>query len=208
MFAQIFFWIVFVVLLFAMVLFDLKFSLLRDSSAADRKPYSFARVQLAWWSIIILTSFITIVATRGFPTLATSTLILLGISSATAAAAKVIDISDKMNPKISMIQDQDGQNIILDILSDENGVSIYRFQTVVFNLTFGIWFMLTVLERLVNSGVSVSEIMPVVEPNNLILLGLSSATYAALKTTENKSSEAQPASVPDESLRAGTGAQG
>lgn len=206
--AQTFFWVVFLVLLVTVVLLDLKFSMLRDLSSAQRKPYSFARVQLAWWSVIILTSFITIVATKGIPTLDSSTLILLGISSATTAAAKVIDVSDKLNPRVSMIQDEDGQNLILDILSDENGVSIYRFQTVVFNLTFGIWFMLTVVQRLVDFPGSVSEIMPKVEANNLVLLGLSSATYAALKTTENKTSETQPASVPDESLSAGTKAQG
>ena len=39
-----------------------------------------------------------------------------------------------------------------------------------------------------------NAILPILEPNNLILLGLSSGTYAALKTTENKNkNKNQPA---------------
>ncbi len=206
--SQIFFWAVFVVLLFFVVYFDIRYSMLRDMSTAGKKPYSFGRVQLAWWSVIVLTSFITIMATKGVPTFDTSTLILLGISAATTATARVIDVSDKLNPKISMSQDQEGQGLLLDILSDENGVSVHRFQTVVFNLAFGIWFMFTVLHNLSAFAGDVNAIIPRMEENNLILLGLSSGTYAALKATENKESESQPESVADEAVGAGTKAQG
>lgn len=159
--------------------------MLRDTSkATGHQPYSWARVQLAWWTVIVLASFIAILWHMGVaPTLNSSTVILLGISAATTATARVIDISDETN-LLTRHQDDFGKNFFLDILSDQNGVSVSRFQTVVFNLVFGIWFISIVLKCL-NSG-DADNIMPVITDNNLILLGLSTATYAAMKTTENK----------------------
>ncbi len=36
---------------------NVKYSLLKDTSTATKKPYSYARVQLAWWTVIILELF-------------------------------------------------------------------------------------------------------------------------------------------------------
>jgi hypothetical protein len=185
---QLIFWIFFLLLLFFVVYFDVKYNMLKDISTANKKPYSFSRVQLAWWSVIILASFITIVITKGIPTLRESTLILLGISAITTGSARITDISDQKNPGITPIQDEEGENFILDILSDSNGVSIHRFQSAIFNIAFGIWFIVKVLQNLPAN--SASEIMPDLLPNNLILLGLSSGAYLALKTTENKNQTA------------------
>lgn len=179
--------------------------MLKDISKAKPQPYSWSRVQLAWWTIIVLTCFITVlIKYHSAPELNQSTVILLGISAATIATARVIDVSEINDPQITnRSQDAKGTNFFLDILSDHNGVSIYRFQTVVFNFVFGVWFITTVLNNLVSAndvicaGYAGKElaacmarpqdyIMPVIGSNNLILLGLSSATYAALKTTENK----------------------
>ena len=192
----IYFWIVFPVLVFIVIFFDIKYDMLRDASTiAKPKPYSFARVQLAWWTQIVLASFISIIFSGyGIPTFNESTLILLGIGTATTAAAKVIDLSDQSKSGIKRSQDEDGKNFFLDILSDENGVSIHRFQTVVFNLTIGIWFIAEVLNNLsmVNKD-NIDTVMPVISDNNLILLGLSSGTYAALKSTENKPGQTKAA---------------
>ena len=190
------FWIVFPALLLAVIMLDIKFDMLRDSTTiAKPKPYSFARVQLAWWMTIVLASFITIILCGyGIPTFRESTLILLGIGTGTTAAAKVIDLSDQSKTGLLRSQDENGRNFFLDILSDENGVSIHRFQTVVFNLTFGIWFIASVLIKLPGiSETNLNEVIPEITDNNLILLGLSSGTYAALKTTENKSPQAKAA---------------
>lgn len=180
--------------------------MLRDiSKAPGHQPYSWARVQLAWWTVIVLSSFIAILWNKGAaPTLNSSTVILLGISAATTATARVIDISDEEKLTLRH-QDDFGKNFFLDILSDQNGVSVHRFQTVVFNAVFGIWFIHAVLNNLVNYDCSmysydaafledclkqkINYIMPPITNNNLILLGLSSATYAAMKMTENKSRE-------------------
>jgi len=207
---QITFWIVFLILLFFVVFLEMKYNLLRDDSTLEtKKPYSFSRVQLAWWTVILLSSFITIIITKGqAPTLDKSSLILLGISAITLGAARITDISDQKTaaaapppavgdkPIVSISQNTPGQNFFLDILSDNNGVSIHRFQTVVFNFVFGCWFIYSVVKGL--NGVvcnnsdeqtyidCISKIIPVISENNLILIGLSSGTYIVLKTTENK----------------------
>jgi len=181
------FWLVFAVLLIAVIYFDRNYCMLRDMSTVNKhQPYSWSRVQLAWWSVIILSCFITIIIMRGTaPTLDISTVILLGISAATTATAKAIDISDA--EKYDRIRNQDdfGKNFFLDILSDGTGVSVHRFQTVVFNCVFGIWFINAFLHNLLNNA-DLNLIIPPVANNNLILLGVSSATYAALKATENQ----------------------
>jgi len=187
---QLTFWIFFIVLLFIVLLFDRKYNMLKDISTANKKPYSFSRVQLAWWTVIILSSFITIITLgKGIPTFDQSTLILLGISAITTGSARIIDISDKSN-NLKMIQDKEKENFILDILSDANGVSIHRFQAAAFNIVFGVWFIISVLYNVSTPALinpeKISFIMPLLDQNNLILLGLSSGAYAVLKTTENK----------------------
>lgn len=214
------FWGVFLVFIVVVYFCDKYFNLLRDTSTAAKKPYSFSRVQLTWWSSIILSSFITILFTKNVaPTLDNSTLILLGISMVTTAASSAIDMADIANPNIQRAQDTNGVNLIQDILSDGNGINMHRFQTVVFNALFGVWFLYMVTHNLVlcpavpikgimvcvkcatdPSTLPYNTIMPVICQNNLILLGLSSGTYVALKTNENKKPvDTRLDTVPDES---------
>lgn len=189
----------YLILLFLIVLgLDLKYKMLRDTSTATKKPYSWARVQLAWWTIIILASFFAIMTgIHVIPTFSQSTLVLLGISAATTGTARVIDQSDQQKVNVQLAQNMPGQGIILDIISDGTGPNMHRLQTVLFNLAFGIWFIVEVFNNLKESCTSmdcINKIMPVIEPNNLILLGVSAGTYAALKTTENKPA---PSTMPD-----------
>ena len=182
------FWAVFIVLTVVIYIFDRRYGMLRDNSTAIPKPFSFARVQLAWWMVIIITSAISILISRGvMPTFDTSTLYLLGISSATTIGATLIDISDQTNPNMPVLgQNMQGKDLFMDILSDKNGINMHRFQTVIFNTVFGIWFIIYVLNHIGDAGTAVDNIIPVVTSNNLILLGVSSGLYTALKTTENK----------------------
>jgi len=182
-----------VLLLFGMIIFlDRRFHLLRDISTASARPYSLSRVQLAWWSIIIFSAIITVIFNKGiFPTLDQSTLILLGISSATAASARIVDLSDQNSTNTLRHQDSEKQGFFLDILSDGNGASIHRLQTVLFNIILGGWFVSQVAKNMANPICDINKIIPVVEGNNLIFLGISTATYVALKSSENK---AQPPS--------------
>jgi hypothetical protein len=184
------FCLVFLALLISILYFDIKYDMLKDISQAKKKPYSFAKVQLAWWIVIILGSFISIILMEhGVLTLNSSTLVLLGISTGTSATARIIDLSNVSNHDIRN-QDDGTSNFILDILSDENGVSLHRFQAAIFNIVFGLWFLGYVWANLSNH--LANTIMPVIDNNNLILLGLSSGVYTAMKTTENKTTDLVP----------------
>ncbi|MBA4196170.1 MAG: hypothetical protein C0459_01320 [Chitinophaga sp.] len=183
------FWCVFLVLAAIIFFLDKKFYLLRDIATASPRSFSFSRVQLSWWTSIVLSALVTIMITKNvqIPDLNNSTLYLLGISSATTIGSTLIDVSDQSNPSLPPSTDNyKGQNFFLDILSDKNGVNVHRLQTVVFNLVFGIWFIINFLLRIKNPALKIDDIIPTITNNNLILLGVSSGVYTALKTTENK----------------------
>ena len=205
---------IFIGLWVVILILDKKYSLLRDNSNQLPKPFSWSRVQLAWWTVIVLTVFITIIFKTGgiIPTFNNSTLYLLGISSVTTVSGTLTDISDQSNPGLTnLAQNMKGTSLLYDILSDKNGMNIHRFQTFLFNLIFGVLFTYTAYQQLLltpacKSGASSAEIkawvdcitnyanqeMPVVTTNNLILMGASSGLYAALKTTENKQALTSP----------------
>ncbi|HYF30508.1 MAG TPA: hypothetical protein VD993_05280 [Chitinophagaceae bacterium] len=194
------FWVIFLVLLVIFIFCDFKYGLLRDTSQAKPQPYSWGRVQLAWWTIIIFAAFAGIFWKTGdLPELHYSTIVLLGISAATTTTARMIDVSDQTNAAIRH-QDLRASSFFLDIVSDQKGVSIHRFQAILFNAIFGIWFIAQVVGQMetCTGGTCINSIIPVIDNDNLMLLGLSAATYAALKTTENP---ARPVTqnVPDSS---------
>jgi len=197
------FWLVFSVVTSAIIYCDWKYGMLRDTSIAVPKPFSYSRVQLAWWTIIIFSSIIsTLFLHKGIPVIWNSTLFLLGISSATTAAARAIDVSDQLKPNALRHQDSSaGVNFLIDILSDDNGISIHRFQAVLFNLLFGGWFIYNVIYNL--STKSMDNIIPDIEPNYLVLLTLSSVTYTAVKTVENRcpASKDEPEFIREEAVK-------
>lgn len=183
-----------------------RFCILCDASSIDPKPFSYARLQLLWWTFIILVSFISILAATGkMPTFDTSTLLLLGIGALTTASARIVDVADDNKYKEAVTEataedeatppknskDMKSEGFWLDILSDKTGISIPRFQAVVFNLFFGIWFIWRTVINLHAAGFGspdevIDKIMPIIPLNNLILLGISAGTYVALKSSENK----------------------
>lgn len=154
-----------------------------------RTCYSFSKSQFAFWTFIVLASFIYIWAFTGdLQSINNTALILLGITSATITTGSLISKSEengtdasaeKKNSLIYFRTKAPGEksNFFQDILSDANGISIHRLQAVVFNLIFGIAFFKSVM---------LDYSMPEFSETQLILLGLSNGTYAFLKTTENK----------------------
>ncbi|RYZ84754.1 MAG: hypothetical protein EOP04_17405 [Proteobacteria bacterium] len=215
MLSQLHFWIPFLLLGFAIVFCDRRWCMLRDLTQPSPHPYSWSRVQLGWWTVIILSSFIAIIwdgyvpagsTVRVYeaPTLNGAAVILLGISALTTVTARTLDASN--GPVINVAGARgSGENFFLDILSDNVGVSISRFQTVVFNFVFGIWYIREVLTHL-GDFTNPSLVMPDISQNNLILLGMSSATYAVMKVTEHKEkqnkADAQNATTAPDSVAA------
>jgi hypothetical protein len=163
--------------------------------------FSFSKTQLAFWTFIILSSFIYIWASTGdLNSINKTGLILLGITSATIATSNLIstseetraqaadkaiskekgkDITDNVTKLVGFRTHEYGSkcNFLMDILSDGDGLSIHRLQALVFNLVFGIAFIISVF---------CNYSMPEFSDTQLVLLGLSSGTYAFIKTSENK----------------------
>ncbi|MGB8195134.1 MAG: hypothetical protein WCF67_24575, partial [Chitinophagaceae bacterium] len=156
----------------------------------ERRPYSYGRVQLFWWTIIILSCYILFFALYGVLLPLNSTIILLmGSGLAVFIFGKSMDhnqIRKNDDGQPARHQDLfDSEGFLTDILSDESGISIHRLQAVAFNIIFGIGFIGAFF-----SAISDHKIHPVYpflefEPWQLSLLGISSLGYLGLKSSEN-----------------------
>jgi hypothetical protein len=158
-------------------------NLIKDDSIQSPKPFSFAKTQLFWWTVILISIFIwCAVFNQGVPQLTPLCLALLGISAGTTAAGSLIDNSDKNTVGLLRHQDQyKNINFLKDILSDQGGnYSIHRFQCFIFNIAIGVIFLWTFF----NSDL---KKFPVFDNTNYILglLGISNLGYAGVKLGEN-----------------------
>lgn len=177
MLRKLFYYLSFVSILIILVILILlakKSNIIRDQSTQPVKPFSLARSQLAFWSVLIIFSFMFIWAVTGnLPAVSGTTLTLLAISIATTTGAKVIDYSQA---GFARHQDSASRGFFLDVLSDDKGVNIHRFQMVVWTLILGVFFVRNVILNLD---------MPQFDENLLILMGISNGTYVGLKIPEN-----------------------
>jgi hypothetical protein len=144
-------------------------------------PYSLARTQLAFWTLVVVFSLIFVwfnTDTLGYIT--NTAIILLGISGGTSVIAKIIDVSHKNPDKLMSAADfKDGhksKGLLTDIMSDEKGISVHRFQLVLFTVGLGVYFIWHVIYYLQ---------MPEYSSTLLLLIGVSNTTYAGLKINEN-----------------------
>lgn len=162
--------------------------LLRDRTPlpeGQAAPYSLSRFQLAFWSFLVIAAYVFIwMITEELDTITGSVLTLLGIGSGTALGAAVIDAGSKPavpadtagaapapKPRVS-------QGFLNDVLSDEQGLSLYRFQLFAWTLVLGVIFCASVYNGLA---------MPQFSTTLLGLMGLSSGTYLGFKVPESKS---------------------
>jgi hypothetical protein len=104
------FWaVLFVLLLIGFWLLAFKSDLLRDPTptpgGSERRPYSLARSQAAWWFFLVLASYLFIgIITGDFSTTITTTVLgLLGISAGTVVGSAFVDAS-KSNPADTQTQ--------------------------------------------------------------------------------------------------------
>lgn len=175
--------------LFFLLIYKYK-SVIKDSisglpRAEDVNPsFSYSKSQFAFWTLIVIVSFIYIWAFTGdTDSLNNTALILLGITSATIVTGNLINKKEESKAVSEALQNQlrdyrtsKNSNFIIDILSDSDGISIHRLQAVVFNLVFGIAFLKSVI---------FDYTMPEFSDMQFVLIGLSSGTYAFLKSTED-----------------------
>ena len=213
-----------VVLFFAMVLLAIIISLavytdiVRDVDPHDfggalseqgkplRRPYSLARVQMAFWFLLVLVAYIFLYQLDGsYNTITPQTLLLMGISGGTALGAGLVE-NNKTNSALQALQDQNAKiadfraqgipeqsleklvkdrdmlarqlaakNFFTDILTDSNGITLHRFQMMIWTVVLGGVFIIQLLTE---------HKMPKFEPITLAVLGISVTTYLGFKIPE------------------------
>jgi hypothetical protein len=151
------------------------------------RPYSYSRLQLFWWTVIILICFTSFFFFTGWLVAFNSTIVLLlGGGLAVSIFGNVIDRAQigQNSEGYVPVRHQDVQvtkGVLIDILSDDGGVSVHRFQAIVFNIIFGLGFIHSFY------AFTVARIYPFIdfEQWQLTLLGISSAGYLGFKMNEN-----------------------
>lgn len=184
-------------------------NLLRDREviglpAGQFAPYSLARFQLAFWSLLIVAAYLFIwMITEELDTITGSVLALLGIGSGTALGARLIDSetpaksadapsgtngAEGAAPAAVPVQARPtkpavSEGFVRDLLSDEQGISLHRLQLFIWTLVLGVIFIADVYNRLT---------MPEFSTTLLGLMGLSSGTYLGFKVPENRTAAQAP----------------
>lgn len=141
-----------------------------------KPPFSLARTILMYWTVIVVACYHALMfrMAGGLPDITPTMLTLLGIAFSTSATGRVIDYMQINNPNRS--QDNPSEGFLKDICSDDKGLSVHRFQHVLFNVIFGCYTLVMVF-----SG----KDFPPFNELQLALLGISAGTYAIIKIPEN-----------------------
>ena len=172
------------------------------ATTANPKPsFSLAKTQLAFWTVIVIGSYIYVVFfAAGSLNMAVEisgvNLTLLGIAAGTTVVGKAIDGSQQNNTATASTTTAQQNHpakgfFFLDIISDETGVSIHRLQNVLWTIVVGGVYIVYVSTKcaLPDEKVITSVLLG--------LMGVSSAAYLGVKTTENTAPQPQPQPNPD-----------
>jgi hypothetical protein len=105
----------------------------------------------------------------------------VAISMGISVIGRTIDAIDSKHAGNGMVpsrhQDEGTEGFFADLLSDRHGISVHRFQYVIFTLLLMTGFIINVYQN---------GKMPEFDDTLLILLSMSGAGYLALKLNENK----------------------
>src|SRR5262249_3335167 len=106
---------------------------LRDSTpdppSPAKRPYSLARTQIAFWTWLVVSSFVFLyLVTGSLETITSGVLVLIGISTGTLVGGAIIDQA-KPAPAPAPGPASSG-NFFYDLISDASGATIHRFQLV------------------------------------------------------------------------------
>ncbi|MEO5823672.1 MAG: hypothetical protein ABIT71_24470 [Vicinamibacteraceae bacterium] len=178
------------------VLFTLgrRSNLLRDPGPEPgpgfRKPYSLARTQLAVWLVVITGSYLFIWTILGTTNpLNQTALILLGLAVATGITAGAVGTSGAQPiaalaaggpgglAPVVMVAVPVSRNFAIDLLTESDGITIYRLQMVVWTLALVWVFGYAVWHDLA---------MPTFDNTLLGLMGVSNSAYVGGKLLPTK----------------------
>jgi len=144
-------------------------------------PYSLSRVQLGVWTVVISCSYIYLQLCMGNCNetgLNETVLVLMGISAGVTAGGTIIDKREIQDGRFRH-QNSPSEGFFVDILSDDNGISVHRFQKVIWTGVAVIVFLNKVYS--IKTGCALPELSQTL----LWLTGITSAAYLVLKSQEN-----------------------
>lgn len=156
-------------------------------------PFSLPKVQLGVWTMVISSSYIYLSLFKGDcaeTEVNQTALVLLGIFSGTAVTSKIID-KREIKDQRPRHQNRPSRGFFTDILSDDLGISIHRFQHVVWTLVGVSIYLYKIGE--VKTGCALPELSDTL----LMLMGISSATFVAIRSRENDADDTPKNGVPD-----------
>jgi hypothetical protein len=148
----------------------------------SRGPFSLAKTQFAGWTVIIASSYIYLSLCKGDcadAAISKTALVLMGIGTGILTAAAIMD-KREMQENRPRHQNRPSRGFFVDILSDENGISIHRFQNFVWTAIAMIVYVNKVAH--VENGC----ILPELSDTLLALTGISGVTFLTMRATENK----------------------
>ncbi len=169
------------------IIIAMRSDMLRDTGTpplTGRKPYSLARVQMAIWFLVIISSWLFLyVCLHHFDLLTESILILMGITAATGVGGLALDTnkSEEVTGR--------SEGFLKDLISDHSNISLFRFQNFAWTVVLVVVFIRSVLVYLK---------MPEFDTTLLLLMGISSGTYIGAKVTEKRGDEAADTPPPND----------
>jgi hypothetical protein len=182
------------VLIIVFLYLALNSSLLRDIVGEDHEvdvsdnknieikaPFSLSRTQIAIWITFIASIYIHAIFWRQCTDISinTTALIMMGISAGTLATGTLLDISEIEAGIVRTQNEPSSGNFFIDILSDSSGISIHRFQNVV-------WTVVAIIIYIYRyNNANGPGCLPELDYTLVALTGISSATYLTLKNKEN-----------------------
>ena len=144
-------------------------------------PFSLTKVQFGLWTVIISSVYVYLSLCKGdcaVGEINKTALVLMGIFAGTAVASSVIDKKEIADQRVRH-QNAPSEGFFIDILSDENGISLHRFQ----NFAWTVIAITVYLYKVTQSTAGCT--LPELSDTLLALTGISSATYIVMKTKEN-----------------------
>lgn len=146
-------------------------------------PYSLSRTQLAVWITIISSLYLYAILwdEKKITEINNTALLLMGISAGTFAIGAILDTTEIQQGTPRNQDEPSSKWFLKDILSDEKGISVHRFQNVVWTIVA----IIVYFYRYANPPAGQEDNLPVLDSTLLALTGISSATYLTLKAREN-----------------------
>ncbi len=147
-------------------------------------PLSMARLQMSIWFFVIITAFVFLWSTTGSLAGVNATAFaLMGISGGTTVISALISQKQEWQAKDRAPNSPTSgalTNWLIDLLSDEKGITIHRFQMLAWTLVLAVVFV---------NGVISDYAMPVFTKELLGLMGISSGVYVGFKLKEGNAEE-------------------